>query len=565
MLLDNLDLEVSSGNAFHRTRKQILSGVTVSFAPQEFVGILGASGSGKSTLIKAMAGLMNGSSGRVMFDGRNVQAHDLRNDRRIAYLPQEVVIHEQLTIRRALSYICELKGVGRSRSARAEIIEKVTRQVGVLDRVDLPIRRLSGGQRKRAALAAELIGDPDLILLDEVTSGLDPATEDEMMRLFRSLADEGRTVVCITHFPNRLALCDRLIYLVEGKVVFVGKPDELQQLFGAGSLEEVYFVEGSAGAEEWQRRWLETPAGDRAKEEQRKVGQIVDQPAETATPSEAKQPDRGTGVSSVAQFFTLLRRYFALQTTDWPNLLLLILQAPAIALMIGACYGSIRADFFELQAADTKEVIFLLVIAMLWCSGMLAVREIVKEQSINQHEIRFGLRMGSYLSSKLILLSFIAIGQAAMLLWIVRDVTEMTGAFSSQVLIVVITSIVGITMGLLVSTVAGSSERAMTILPVILIMQAIFSGGITRPEGVVKWVSQATVPAYWGLDGMRSTFGAGLTYATYPNAPGHFQPPILGTGGPLWFDVTALVVLGGVICYITLFALNRKFIGRVGR
>jgi hypothetical protein len=114
-----------------------------------------------------------------------------------------------------------------------------------------------------------------------------------------------------------------------------------------------------------------------------------------------------------------------------------------------------------------------------------------------------------------------------------------------------------------VSTVAGSSERAMTILPVILIMQAIFSGGITRPEGAVKWISQATVPAYWGLDGLRSTFGAGLTYATYPNAPGHFQPPILGTGGPLWFDVAALVVLGGVISYLTLLALNRKFIGRV--
>ena len=564
VLIENLDLEVNVGNAFRRARKQILSGVSVTFAPGEFVGILGASGSGKSTLIKTMAGLIKASSGRVLFEGRSVQAHDLINDRRIAYLPQDVVIHEQLTIRRALSYICELKGVARSGSTRAKLIEKVARQVGVLDRLDLPIRRLSGGQRKRAALAAELIGDPALILLDEVTSGLDPATEDEMMRLFRSLANEGRTVVCITHFPNRLALCDRLIYLVDGKVVFIGKPEELQQLFGAVSLEEVYFVEASGTAEEWQTRWLETPAGDRAKREQAEASAIAASAPEKAFPSEAPRPARGARVSGITQFFTLLRRYFALQTTDWPNLLLLILQAPAIALMIGACYGSIRADFFELQAADTKEVIFLVVVAMLWCSGMLAVREIVKEQSINHHEVRFGLRMGSYLSSKLVLLSFVAIAQAAMLLWVVRDITEMTGAFSIQFLIIAVTSIVGITMGLLVSTVAGSSERAMTILPVILIMQAIFSGGITRPEGVVKWISQATVPAYWGLDGLRSTFSAGLTYATYPNAPGHFQPPILGTGGPLWLDVVALLILGGVICYVTLLGLNKKFVGRIG-
>ncbi len=462
MELENVELEVRSGTMFRSAKNRILADVSVSLAPGEFVGILGASGSGKSTLIRTMAGLTSPSAGRLVLDGATVPAHDLRRDRRIAYLPQDVVIHEQLTIRRALTYVCELKGVGRSRVSRNEIIEEVAGLANIRDRLDLPVRRLSGGQRKRAALAAELIGEPQLILLDEVTSGLDPATEDEMMRLFRSLADQGRTVVCITHFPNRLALCDRLIYLMRGEIVFVGPPQELQKFFGVESIEEVYFVEGSASAEEWKRR-----AGNATGTAKVAEPAGAPSPAPLAQPAHPRVPVAGPDadgarVSGANQLGTLVSRYFALLAADWTNLLLLVAQAPAVALMIGACYLSVRADFFELQAADTKEVIFLLVVAILWCSGMLAVREIVKEQSINRHEVRFGLRMAPYMFSKLVLLALISVGQAAMLLGIVRATTELTGDFGPQFLVLAATAIVGVAVGLFVSTVAGSSERAMT-------------------------------------------------------------------------------------------------------
>jgi ABC-type multidrug transport system ATPase subunit len=557
--LDGVTVTVKTASLLRQRPKDILKDVSIHIAPGEFVGILGASGSGKSTLIKTIAGLAAPSAGRILLDGRSVGPYELQKDRRIAYLPQDVIIHEQISARHALGYIAELKGHARSRDALEQAVVDATAKTGIAERLDVPIRRLSGGQRKRAALAAELIGDPRLLLLDEATSGLDPATEGEMMRLFRSLADEGRTVVCITHFPNRLALCDRLIYLMDGHVVFCGTPTELRELFGTQSIEEVYLAQGGRSADEWRQAFDASPAGAAARQAfsaamvsggPRAGGKAsIEGPA--AAPS--AQPD------AITQGLTLVRRYFALQRADWPNLILLFLQAPAIALMIALSYGSVRANFYELQAADTKEVIFLIVIAVLWCSGMAAVREIVKEQSIVRHEVRFGLRLMPYLLSKVALLSLLALAQAAVLLWLVRHFTELTGGFAVQFTVLAVTSAVGLALGLLVSAAVGSSERAMTVLPVVLIMQAIFSGGISRPEGAVKLISQITVPAYWSLDGIRSTFSTGLTFATYPNAPGHFQPPILGTGGPLWLDLAALLLHGTAFCALAYWVLHRRF------
>jgi ABC-type Mn2+/Zn2+ transport system ATPase subunit len=186
--------------------RAILDSVSFNLSAGEFLGILGASGSGKSTLIKSIAGLVELSDGAVLLDGRRARAEDLRSDRRIAYLPQDVVIHEALTPLVALDYIGRLKHLAEERADRQQLVRRALDRVGLWAHRETPIQYLSGGQRKRAALAAELLGDPRLILLDEATSGLDPATEDEMMRLFRSLTEEGRTVVCIYPPPGAPAL-----------------------------------------------------------------------------------------------------------------------------------------------------------------------------------------------------------------------------------------------------------------------------------------------------------------------------------------------------------------------
>lgn len=547
--LDQATIRVQAGGAVRKQAKTILDSASVHIAPGQFVGILGSSGSGKSTLIKSIAGLMGLTDGRVLIDGEPQTRQSLQKDHRIAYLPQEVVIHEALTPRRALRYIARLKGLASQPGGIKAAVERVAQRTGMADRMDVPIHRLSGGQQKRVALAAELLGDPKVILLDEATSGLDPASEAEMMRLFRSLADEGRTVICITHFPDRLALCDKLIYLMHGKVVFTGAPEELQRFFDVDHIEAVYLAQSAMEAPQWRQRFDQTPQGQ--------THAIVQQ-AGLALPARPASAAHGAASGGLGQFLTLTRRYLRLQLADWQNLLLLFLQAPVIGLMIGLTYGVIRADFAEIHAADTKEVTFLLVLAMLWCSGMAAVRELVKEQVVFRHESRFGLKVLPYLFSKVSLLSVVAVAQAAVLLLIVQRSTQLTGELPTQLSVLVLTAAAGLALGLLVSAVAGSSERAMTILPVLLIMQAIFSGGMARPEGAVRVFCWIFVPAYWALDGLRATLDTTLTHATYPNAPGHFQPPILGTGGPLWMDLLLLVGHAGVFLAITYWFLVRQ-------
>lgn len=213
-----------------------------------------------------------------------------------------------------------------------------------------------------------------------------------------------------------------------------------------------------------------------------------------------------------------------------------------IGLMVAIVFGSIKVSYSELHAADTKEVIFVLVVAVLWCAGTASAREIVKEDAILRHEGRFGVRLLPYILSKLTLLGALSLAQAYVLLLVVRHFTELTGIFEAQYLVLSFTAVAGVTLGLTVSSFAGTSERAMTVLPVLLIAQAIFSGGLARLEGIVKTFAQFLVPAYWALDGIRATFSTDLKNATFPGAPGHYQPPILGPGGPLPLDLLALAL-----------------------
>jgi hypothetical protein len=369
------------------------------------------------------------------------------------------------------------------------------------------------------------------------------------MRLFRSLADEGRTVVCITHFADRLALCERLIYLMDGRIVFCGPPADLRAHFGTASIEEVYIAQNAATADEWRARFDQSPAG---------ASHQAVQTAGLSLSFNAAETSPVSGVPVLSQFITLLRRYARVQLADWMNLLLLFGQAPVIGLMIGLTYGDIRADFAELHAARTKEVIFLIVIAVFWCAGTASVREIVKEKRILDHETRFGLEIPPYLISKLSLLSFLTLAQTAILLLVVRHFTGLTGSFAPQFAILALTSVVGLALGLHVSAGARSSEQSMTLLPVLLIMQAIFSGGLAGLGGAIEWFSRIFVSAWWSLDGLRSTFDPSLTHATYPRAPGDFQPAVLGMGGPIWLDLLVLAAHGAAWTAVCLLLLQSR-------
>ena len=258
---------------------RLLDEVCLSIQPNEFVGLLGPSGAGKSTLMDSLNGMRPASSGQVLVNNLDLYQHLESLKQSIGYVPQDDIIHRELTVYSTLYYVARLR-LSRDISTKEinQIVGEVMDVTGLSERRDVPISQLSGGQRKRVSIAVELITKPSVIFLDEPTSGLDPATEEKVMKLFRQIAESGRTVILTTHAMENVKLFDKLVLLMRGKLVFYGKPDEALAHVGAESFKDLYDkleapiserlarTNGSMSreqaaeqvAEEWKRRFMTT-------------------------------------------------------------------------------------------------------------------------------------------------------------------------------------------------------------------------------------------------------------------------------------------------------------------
>ncbi len=226
----------------------------VSFALRHgtLLGIVGPSGCGKSTLLKAMTGIRPATRGRLLYDGRDLYEHYSELRYRIGMVPQDDVLHRQLTVRRALRFAASLRFADDvPRKQRWARVNEVLELLGLTARARQRIDTLSGGQRKRTSVALELLTEPSLLALDEPTSGLDPALDKEVMRELRLLADRGRTVVVVTHSVLHLDLCDYVLVMCQGgRMGFFGPPDELLGFFGSEDYADV-FDKVTNDAERW--------------------------------------------------------------------------------------------------------------------------------------------------------------------------------------------------------------------------------------------------------------------------------------------------------------------------
>lgn len=330
--------DVGPRSAPHR----ILHDVSMTVQSREFVALLGPSGAGKSTLLKATCGAEPGTGGQVLVNGDSLsRTFDLYRSQ-IGYVPQDDIIHLELPVASALRAAARLRLPA---DTSAEDIE--ARVQAVLDIVELRgkeetvIGSLSGGQRKRVSIAVELLAEPRLLFLDEPTSGLDPGLDRKMMQTLRSLADQGRTVVLVTHATANLNECDLICLMAQGRVVYFGPLSEAFSFFGVASesFAEVYSIIDGANPEEavqraeyWQERYRQSPYYQRYVLERNRQ---LHTGAFSSVSAKSQQRHRRAG-SALRQFFILIRRYLELVTRDRLLLATLLVVMPLIALLVGA-------------------------------------------------------------------------------------------------------------------------------------------------------------------------------------------------------------------------------------
>ena len=518
---DNIELIARGVTRIVKNREtgkpmMLLDGINLVIRPREFVCLLGPSGSGKSTLLSALSGRAAADDGAVLLNGKDLYANFEAMKQDIAVVPQKDVLHDSLAVDQALWYTAKLRLPPDTSAVEIEAsLGEMLDTVGLTTRRGTVIRHLSGGQVKRASLANEILCKPSLLFLDEVTSGLDEQTDREVMNLFRSLADAGKTVVCITHsLANVERTCHLVVILTTGgKLAFVGKPAEGLEYFGIQRLGDVYDRLAEQPAEHWQQLFMKSSHWKRY---------VIDRlPPETSMPPHTSAAPSDRIVDRVRLFVRqtvlLTRRYAAIWRGDYLSLLAMAGQAVVVAVLLGVLFGNLDSLSNKAEhAGRSVSLMFLLAVSSFWFGCNNAAKEIVKERTIYTRERDFNLRVGAYYTSKLLLLTTVSWMQTLLLFTIVRIWCRPPGPFIDELAVLLALALAGVTLGLAISALATTEEMAITLIPMVVIPQIILSGTISPLEGWSKWLALVGVSTYWGKRGLDAALPDAVAKAVLP-------------------------------------------------
>ncbi|MGQ9527000.1 FHA domain-containing protein [Chloroflexus sp.] len=590
-------------------QRVILHDVSLSIAPCEFVAIVGGSGTGKSTLMKALCGYAPADQGEVLVNGDDFYRNFAAYRSVLGYVPQDDILHRTLVVQRALEYAARLRLP--ADTTDQEIVARIER---VLDDVEMsahrdkPIEALSGGQRKRVSIGAELLADPSLFFLDEPTSGLDPGLEKKMMYTLRRLADSGRTVVLVTHATANITQCDHVIFMAgNGRMVFFGPPAAALSFFQitSGDFADIYTkIEGVANAdhpvvrqdlraeyEAWQAAHPQAASPPSLAElwemRYRQSALYRQYVAErlAATPAsshvESSQTSQTTQrISAWRQFGLLTRRYLDLMLQDRRNLFILLLQAPIIALLLllvarsDALTGVQAQDL--IQRGEAKKVLFMLATVSVWFGIINAAREITKEQAVYRRERLVNLQIGPYLFSKVTVLSLLILVQTIVLLGMLLFKVALPGETGillppliETFLTLFLSSGAGMALGLTISAASVTPDRAISLVPFALIPQILFAGLIFAIEGLATPLSWLTI-SRWSMDALGASLDLNRL-CDLPNTDDQGSIPAGCTPGFLEIEATfthdpihligrwaALLGYAGICLLITAWLLRRR-------
>lgn len=486
----------------------LLQDVSLEVRPQEFVAIVGASGAGKTTLLKALAGLKRPSGGRVLVNGVDLYAHREVFRSMVGFVPQDDILHEDLPVRRALTYTAALRLPEDTPADERNLrVEEVIKSLGLEDRADAAIRKLSGGQRKRVSIGAELLTRPGLFFLDEATSGLDPGTEGQMMRQLRTLADDGHTVVLVTHATKNVMMCDKVAFLAKGgHLAFYGPPEDALGHFGVRDFDGIYDrLDGERTPPEWADTYRSSEAF------RRYVAPAIEQGSQASRPESA--PGRRRSASWARQFGVLSHRYLDIVRRDRLGFAILALIAPVIGLIYLAAWPRDVLDFRTGDPSRAFVMAFLVSLMPFIIASVSATREIVKETPVYLRERAVSLRVGPYVGSKTAVVTVLSSWHALALtlFWSAgiefpdAGITDYLSVYISVFLILVSGSV----LGLLISAVSPREEQAVLFAIGLIIVQIVFSGGILplSDTGVAGKVLGSVTSTNWGFRAVMASVG----------------------------------------------------------
>ncbi|MGW5105698.1 ATP-binding cassette domain-containing protein [Nocardia sp. NPDC004123] len=575
--IGNIDFVVQEGTLVHRQRpvaeqglhvhgvsftvegnKQLLIDVNMQAGRGSLTAMIGPSGAGKSTLSKLIAGTTHPSAGVVTFEGRNLHAEYEALRSRIGMVPQDDVLHRQLTVKQALNFAAQLRlPPDTSKADRQQVIADVLKELSLTQHADTRVDRLSGGQRKRASVAMELLTGPSLLILDEPTSGLDPALDRQVMTMLRELADAGRTVIVVTHSVACLDMCDQVLLLAPGgKTAFCGHPGSVGHVMGTSDWAEIF---GRVAAD---------PDGAFANFRSRQA--FAEPPAPVKPVERAKAPKS----SPLKQFSTLSRRQLRLIFADRGYLAFLAILPfvlGGLSLVVQGksgfeSVGFVQApdgSFVRANNGEAQQLLVVLILGACFMGATLTVRDLVGERAIYYRERAVGLRSGAYLMSKVVVFSLAALLQSAVMIGIVLAVKKppSKGAVipygpAELYLDVALTAVTCVVLGLALSALAKSNEQVMPLLVVIIMAQLVMAGGMIPVTGRVvldqlSWL----FPSRWGYSAGASTVDLPNLSASAAAQQDHFWKHTVGAWA---LDVSVLGVIAVLLALFTWSRLRLK-------
>jgi ABC-type multidrug transport system ATPase subunit len=518
----------------------LLKDISLSVLPREFVAVVGVSGAGKSTIMNALTGFRPASNGQVLVNGTDLYKHFDAYRTDIGYVPQDDIIHKELSAQKALEYVARLRLPGDlSTAERKQVVADELQVLGLSERRDVPVGRLSGGQRKRVSIGVERLTRPGLFFLDEATSGLDPGTENKLMRLLRHLADEGQTILLITHATKNVVLCDMVLFLAAGgTLAYFGPPDQALAHFGVRDFDEIYEkLQEEKSPAEWGELYRHSPqyqtyVVDRLRQEVSNFSPT--ESAYAASDDTGKSPPRVNRPSSFSQFFILAQRYLDIIRSDRTNLLLLLLIAPVLGAMDFIAWDRHIFDPVEGKPFEVMTMLFLFSIIPFLVGALSSVREIVKEKAIYRRERTVNLKIVPYVGSKVAVGAMFALYHAAALMAIKLIAVDFShldsGELLLQYLILVLVVMSGVMWGLLISAISPREEQAMLLVIIVVVIHMVFSGGILSLSqlGTSGEVLGAATTTKWAFEGFSDLNGLmrgdceapGLADCQYPGIQG---------------------------------------------